>query len=328
MDAEYTRALETRLRWLRWAKREGKKVWGDIQSTRTDLREYHKDWIDALPAYESSLQSGDTFCMTKDFCHLVEYARKTVPDDLIFDHTWMQSKQGWLWIETPFKVPLPDGATEQERKYLDNAAHVAAVGWSQVPVGMMLGNGRISTEDSYYFLCFQDLGRFEKDGFACWSYFAFSDGDRLIDRVRQFEHSQKNSAGAYGMDRSTDMMHEIRWIYAAFHLMAQRLATSASHPAPRPTRRRMEREQSPVAPVVRVVTLRRLEQERQRDSLQRLTSPNTVDWQFQWIVRDHGRWQWYPSQEEHRFIWVDSYVKGPEDKPLKNPSHKLFIARR
>lgn len=37
-------------------------------------------------------------------------------------------------------------------------------------------------------------------------------------------------------------------------------------------------------------------------------------------VRGHWRDQWYPSLKTHRQIWVNGYVKGPEDKP--------FVAKR
>lgn len=41
------------------------------------------------------------------------------------------------------------------------------------------------------------------------------------------------------------------------------------------------------------------------------------DWQYQWLVRGHWRNQWYPSLGEHRQVWINPYVKGPDDRPLK-----------
>lgn len=41
------------------------------------------------------------------------------------------------------------------------------------------------------------------------------------------------------------------------------------------------------------------------------------DWQFRWAVRGHWRAQFYPSDKTHRPVWVQPYIKGPDDKPLK-----------
>lgn len=67
------------------------------------------------------------------------------------------------------------------------------------------------------------------------------------------------------------------------------------------------------APVT-VVTLRRKEQE-----LRDMTNQNeeAPDWQFRWMVSGHWRNQWYSSEERHRLKWIDPYLKGPEDKPIK-----------
>lgn len=35
-----------------------------------------------------------------------------------------------------------------------------------------------------------------------------------------------------------------------------------------------------------------------------------------WIVRGHWRRQWYPSRGEHRPIWINPHLAGPEDAPL------------
>lgn len=57
-----------------------------------------------------------------------------------------------------------------------------------------------------------------------------------------------------------------------------------------------------------------------------------VAWKCQWIVEGFWRNQKYPSKkgtpEEHRLIWINDFVKGPNDKPLKNPGGKLFVVDR
>lgn len=42
-----------------------------------------------------------------------------------------------------------------------------------------------------------------------------------------------------------------------------------------------------------------------------------VRWNNRWWVRGHFRAQWIPSDKTHKVIWVDPYIKGPENKPFK-----------
>ena len=47
------------------------------------------------------------------------------------------------------------------------------------------------------------------------------------------------------------------------------------------------------------------------------------DWRYRWLVRGHYRAQWYASTKTHRVIWVASYLKGPEDRPLKETMYAV-----
>jgi len=46
----------------------------------------------------------------------------------------------------------------------------------------------------------------------------------------------------------------------------------------------------------------------------------------QWVVRGHWRDQWYPSQKEHKRIWIDPHVAGNADAPLSARS-KVYVIR-
>jgi hypothetical protein len=68
---------------------------------------------------------------------------------------------------------------------------------------------------------------------------------------------------------------------------------------------------------VLVITLRR---ERSKDDAE----PKEVNWTRRWITSGHWRNQWYPSLGVHRQIWINEYVKGPDDKPLVLHSGKAY----
>ncbi|MDE2103062.1 MAG: hypothetical protein KGL39_37805 [Patescibacteria group bacterium] len=46
-----------------------------------------------------------------------------------------------------------------------------------------------------------------------------------------------------------------------------------------------------------------------------------------WLVSGHWRNQWYPSFNGHRQIWIQPYVKGPEEMPLE-PQRRVFSVTR
>lgn len=46
-------------------------------------------------------------------------------------------------------------------------------------------------------------------------------------------------------------------------------------------------------------------------------------WNWRWFVRGHWRNQWFPSTQSHKLIYVPPYVKGPEDKPLKQTVYRV-----
>lgn len=70
---------------------------------------------------------------------------------------------------------------------------------------------------------------------------------------------------------------------------------------------------------LRVITLRRR---------QAMDAPegegNHIDYRWRFVVSGHWRMQWYPSLQQHIPVWIMPYVKGPDDKPLKPPSERVF----
>jgi hypothetical protein len=333
MNRGYVTALETRLRWLKWA----------ISGVETSHAARRR-----LPAYLHTLGDGETFVMTKQFCELVDYGRQTVPDDLAFESTWLTQPCGWMWLESPFRVSPPNPQSnlpslQRERmEEVSQRLRICAVGWYRVaddaPDGALsdalrCGLLRSPRPRGTQFCCFCDLSEFAPGhpGFGSFSMFGLRDGDTVLDSIHQLESDQnsrsKDDDRIYPQDRDTDMLHEIRWVYTAIHLLSQKLATTVKHDADRATRRRLERERQSTpktpAPTVRVVTLRRLEQARS-------TGPRShkMDWQWQWRVRGFWREQWYAVERVHKKIWIEDFIKGPSDKPLKPPVHTIYVARR
>jgi len=74
---------------------------------------------------------------------------------------------------------------------------------------------------------------------------------------------------------------------------------------------------------VKVVTLRRLETQ------PRPPGPGEpVDWSCRWIVDGHWRNQYHPSTGRHELTYINPFVKGPADKPLKVSSATVYAVNR
>lgn len=78
---------------------------------------------------------------------------------------------------------------------------------------------------------------------------------------------------------------------------------------------------------VQIIQLRR----RESVTLVKSGESKTVDWKCRWIVGGAtGFWrnQYYPSKGRYQPKWIAPYPKGPADKPLKVPSHRVYAVSR
>lgn len=129
-----------------------------------------------------------------------------------------------------------------------------------------------------------------------------------------------------GAERSDCICHEKvdddsweTWFKALWLLLTQRtVSDDHTERIPRAARRRAERIGH--SPHVRVIQLPRHQSASDGSS--------DVEWQHRWIVSGHWRQQpWGPERKRVRPVWIAPYVKGPEDKPLKDQAHRLFVTK-
>lgn len=333
MTAAYTEAIEMRARWLRWAEIEDKRMKETVRKGQET-----EPYFRIFPGYMEVLKTADTFYMNSHFSALVDHARKEVPGDLAYDATWLQSPCGFIWLEQPFEVPplqLSETSEELQEivKHLSehdqkDLTHLHAIGWRPIPAGTKMFIGprmlpEVAPAGYTQFLFFQK--RRVENSFGCWSYMGLRDGDKLNSRIDNFErNAAEDGDGAYSdLTHRVNELHEVRWLYAALHLMAQRFSVTVQHKPDRASRRRAEREGREIPPWIRVITLRRLEEAREK-----ATASGDINWRWQWEVRGHWRNQWYESEGIHKPKFIEAYIKGPEGKPLKEGAVKLFTAVR
>jgi hypothetical protein len=89
--------------------------------------------------------------------------------------------------------------------------------------------------------------------------------------------------------------------------------------ATRPARRWAEHMglEEALEPGVRFILLRRMARE------QGQAKGVGQTYSHRWLVSGHFRNQWYPSEQTHKVIWIEPYVKGPEATPLVPHVHRV-----
>jgi hypothetical protein len=106
------------------------------------------------------------------------------------------------------------------------------------------------------------------------------------------------------------MLEDRRLMATFWALCSQRIVVESVEPPSRAQLREAKRRGHREPPPVRVIRLREVTHAGHGGAGQ------ARDWSHRWIVGSHWRSQWYPSTGQHRPKLIDSYVKGPQDKPL------------
>jgi hypothetical protein len=119
--------------------------------------------------------------------------------------------------------------------------------------------------------------------------------------------------------RGITHVHNLRKVlYSIWHLCNERVEREE---VDRKARRRYERATRRPAPKISVVDIRR------RSNPHPTGTSEHREWTHRWIVSGHWRRQWYPSVEEHRPIWIEPYVKGPEGLPIESGPAKVKVVK-
>jgi len=116
-----------------------------------------------------------------------------------------------------------------------------------------------------------------------------------------------------------------KWVCTAAMFLKQHVLTTERAALPRAVRRRAERAQAlTIEPTVHVVKLRK----EIADEHAAAGPGGSVDWTHRWLVRGHWRNQYYPAHKRHAPIWIHPHIKGPDDKPFKDPKPTVYAVTR
>jgi hypothetical protein len=114
-----------------------------------------------------------------------------------------------------------------------------------------------------------------------------------------------------------------KWICTAAMFMEQEILVTAAQKPDRATLKRAMK--ALVEPNCHVVQLRK----QLHDGSSSEHDPlGTVEWSHRWLVRGHWRRQFFPSRGTNAPVWIHPHVKGPDEKPFKEPSPTVYMVNR
>jgi hypothetical protein len=286
--------------------------------------------------------SGETYCVVPEIVDVITEAAKSLPDWTLEEKD-IPTRAGFCWFQKPIivdaKLPPPPGAAVK----LLPADHLEVKGifWSfyyEVPLPM--GNdvtmvvwapeqapaSRRGMVIPLLHIGFLATAEDRIDGvpvvgvnWAIGRSLQASLGDFNEHAIKHYEVTQQDLKPNYDISQRL-----LRIAAALFGFLEQRILVTTKHQVSRAARRRLT-DPSKVTefPEINVVELRKYRYVPEDPS-----EPNPVDWSCRWIVSGHWRRQAVgPGRQDHRYVWIVPYVKGPPDRPLRIQP-KIFAATR
>lgn len=279
----------------RWNHAVQGAMWQAGNPTSADLTSW------GMKALLVATARGDTYQWEAGPIDLVTATTLSVPDFPLGMND-LPSRYGWFWFTKPLALPLLNvGENRVEDRPLRAIAFATVDGDREVAV---------------LFLTELPL---QPAGVAMTSAVSWFFGNTLADRFAMLDTMEMEGPSIRPREEL-----KLRYFQTALAFLQQRLASVVARTPDRGTRRRLQREGWEHVPDVQIVELRHKERVNKDIS----GDPREIKWSCQWLVREHWRRQWYPSQSQYRPRLVSPHIKGPEDKPLKMPRATVFQVKR
>jgi hypothetical protein len=278
------------------------------------------------------LHASENFYVAKPMMELAMALADEMPDEELLPHD-LPALQGWMWFAHPYRQ------IDIRRKILIDHAIMWSVFGGQVRVFHFTDRSDLNdsvnqvlwgrhTEEQMRQLPMLNLNHVFDMKFGeplprgiVWD--TPLPADAVVDATRTTNpdgtdtltwYTDQPIPAMFSDDGKPEQPKYIRSPLAAFivtlwRLCQQSIASRLVEEPARHARRRMTKAHLPVSPIT-VINLRRISGPAHDES--------HVDWQHRWVVRGHWRRQPYKENGEiiHRYIYINPYLKGPEDKPL------------
>lgn len=292
------------------------------------------DALGATVAFNDTLAWAETFHVTADMVGFIADVADTIPDDYLVDKESMPAPFGVLVLDTPIEVVDVSG----DMYRIDTIVWATGEdGWTVMQFTDKFDCP--TTREQFAERGWdRDIARKTMLGFLVSNY-----NDPVVSAEKFLADApQELSLGAVSpMTVDKDSMTDNTRLAIMSSLWIKRFTVAAwavmHGKIGRPRRgvpSRQQRKKIKAAGLewgdIRVVQLRGVTY----TGPERETVGHNVEWTHRWMVKGFWRWQWYPQTKEareagtaalcahcgkeggqHKRIFIDPYVKGPEDLP-------------
>lgn len=264
-----------------------------------------------------SIISAENFFVVPEMCDLVAYSSSVLDSSDISDKTLVPSQSGFAYFEKPIEIV----DIRQKKIFLNAILWETATDDSTV---VHMWNDEYShPDDAARFvlehratLSGADLASYDKwlAVKGRWGYTGvaiYRDGELVGDEKQEVsEELAAKYADVEGIE-TAPFTNPRRIVHAFFLMLSQTLVARETERGDKKVARRMK--QMGVPNDVTVITFRRTKYEK------KMEGPANVEWSHRWLVRGFWRWQPYKNEKgewDRKRIWINPFIKGPEDKPL------------
>lgn len=225
------------------------------------------------------MDTSDTYILSDDAHQLIQAAKKSLPIDLKLEHIQIPKNNGMIFLDSPHEISEFgfDSIPDKESVVL-----VEAISWYDMQGDMYIvlwGNPHQSTSLLSPFF----IAPINND-------FTLSNGITF---------------------KPEDLKQLTDWLITFWTFISQKVK-SISQEKPglqRATSKRAIR--AGYTGDILAITLRRREH-----AITYEPGETEVQWSHRWLVGGHWKNQYYPSTKSHQLIFIDPYIKGPENLPL------------
>lgn len=252
------------------------------------------------------LPGATTFAWMGETASAVWIASQSIPSNSMLNLSDLPDAHtsSFWWLECPLPIPMDK---EPHDKIQDDVFDAYTI------PGLALEVTRDRSELRAFIV------RDSEHGPLSSGFVSFPFGMSLADFT---EKRVVNVAPAFGWNPGSNGELIFRFILAAMVWLRQRVVISSEGLIERHRRKQLARDLDvPLPSDVKVIQFRRSE-----------SQPNfggeheAVDWSCRWVVGGH--WRNQPYKDERKLIYILPYVKGPADKPLKVPTHTVYMVNR
>lgn len=277
-----------------------------------------REWFDELTSVVGvALSTAEPMFWSADVTELVMSATSSFSSDTALDGDYFDIGSAWCWLESPIEV---NGSGHE----IDLAGYPIERNHRIVSISWCLFQNEIGDRGIHI---------------AGWSQtHANPDGTRFVLSLRPVfsrmiffgspmsDPDQSSKVDAC-LIQSSELERFLKFPAVASAFLRSTLPAISDRKTSRPAQKRLTKLDAWTSiPEMRVVMLRRRESHSSGVNIG--NSVESFEWKHQWLVRPHTRNQWYPSKHKHLPVFIAAHIKGPEDKPLKQPRTPVFAVTR